>query len=228
MAKMRALGTALYYLPTYDSVDVPTEIGAISSIGEIACDSDELDVTALDSAGNYREFIQGFRDSGEVTLTGFHDTTETGQATCRTLYGTGATGYFWIVFPDMSIVAFTAYVKAYAAGAFEVDGAVGFGATLRVTGYAQVIAMKAAVAQSIAAGNPATVDSTTTVAYGVPLYQWYDNNTNDYVTPNIIAGENNATYTTAALAAGTYYYFCLCKTANHRGGYSQIHVITVT
>ena len=227
MDKMRALGTALYYLPTYDSVDVPTEIGAISSIGEIACDSDELDVTSLDSAGNYREFIQGFRDSGEVTLTGFHDTAVAGQATCRTLYGTGATGYWWILFPDMTAVAFTAYVKGYAAGAAEVDGAVGFGATLRITGYVQVFSIKAAVAQTIAAGNTVTVDATTTVAYGTPIYAWYSNNSNDYDTPTDLTTAT-ATYTSGALGAGTYYYFCDVSSTNHRAVHSQIHVITVT
>jgi predicted secreted protein len=227
MSKMRALGTALYCLPTYDDVGAITEVGALSSIGEISLDSDELDVTTLDSTGGYREFLQGFKDSGEVTLAGFHDSTEAGQGAMRTLYGSAATNYFWIMFPDRTVVAFTAYVKGYTAGAFEVDGAVGFGATLRVTGSVQVFAIKPAVAQSKTAGQTATMDSTTKVAVGTPVYQWYSNATNDYVTPDIIAGQTNATYTTAALAAGTYYYMCLVSSTNHRPTYSQIHVITV-
>ena len=39
-----------------------------------------------------------------------------------------------ITFPDGTIVAFNGYVKAHTIGAAEVDGAVGFGAVLRVTG----------------------------------------------------------------------------------------------
>jgi predicted phosphoribosyltransferase len=39
-----------------------------------------------------------------------------------------------VVFPDGSCATFSAMVKGYTVGAAEVDGAVGFGAVLRVTG----------------------------------------------------------------------------------------------
>jgi predicted secreted protein len=227
MAKMRGLGTSFSYLPTYDSVAAVTVVGALTSIGEISPDSDELDVTALDSTGGYREFLQGFKDSGEVSLTGYHDATVTGQATMRTLYGSGATGYFWVTFSDQTTVAFTAYLKGYTAGSADVDGVVGFGAVLRITGLVQIITTKAAVAQAKAAGQTATMDSTATAYTGAPSYQWYSNNENNYATPTIIAGATSATYTTGALGAGTYYYFCVVTVANYRAVNSQIHVITV-
>lgn len=109
-------------------------VGRLTSVGEIAPDSEELDVTTLDSAGGYREFIQGYRDSGVVELTGFHEKGNAGQAALRAAYDGGTVGSVQVDFPDGTQVSFRAFVKSYTLGAAEVDGAVGFGAELRVTG----------------------------------------------------------------------------------------------
>jgi predicted secreted protein len=127
MAKIRALGTAI----TFNAQTV----GSISSISEVAPDSDELDVTTLDSTGGYREFLQGFKDGGECTLTGFYDSGDAGQAAIITGYGTGDIDATVITLPAAAgTVSFNSYVKSYAIGAAEVDGAVGFSGTLRITG----------------------------------------------------------------------------------------------
>jgi predicted secreted protein len=126
MAKIRALGTTI----SFNS----QAIGGMSSIGDVSVNSDELDVTSLDSASGYREFLQGFKDSGEVTLTGFHKKTDAGQVALRTGYGTGDIDATLITFPDSVTVGFNAYVKGYTIGPAEVDGAVGFSAVLRITG----------------------------------------------------------------------------------------------
>lgn len=228
MAKVRGLGASISHLTAYDSVATPTVIGALTSIGEISPDSEELDATCLDSASGYREFLQGFKDSGELTLTGYHDAENAGQTLCRTLYGTGASGYYWIEFSDGAQVIFTAYLKSYTAGSADVDGLVGFGATLRITGLVQIIAIKDAVAQTKADSETATMDSTATAFTGTPTYQWYSNDENNYTMPTEITGATSATYTTPALSEGTYYYFCVVTVANYREVYSQIHVITVT
>jgi predicted secreted protein len=228
MAKIRALGTTLSHLAAYNSVGSPDVIGSLTSIGGISLDSDELDVTALDSTGGYREFIQGFKDSGEITLVGFHNAADASQVACRTLYGSGAKEYWWISFPDTTTVAFTAYVKGYTAGPAEVDGAVGFGLTLRVSGLVQVLTIKSAVAQSKTDGQTATMDSTAVAFTGTPTYQWYSNDENNYDSATIAAGETSATYTTGALSAGTYYYFCVVSVTGYRAVNSEIHVITVT
>ena len=109
-------------------------VGKLTGVGEIAPESEELDVTTLDSAGGYREFIQGYRDSGTVELTGFHEKGNAGQAALRAAYDSGAAGSVEVSFPDGTVVSFRAFVKGYTLGAAEVDGAVGFGAVLRVTG----------------------------------------------------------------------------------------------
>lgn len=127
MAKTRALGTTI----TFNA----KTIGSLTSIGEITPDSEELDATALDSTGGYREFLQGFKDSGEVTLSGYYNKTDLGQQELITGYGTGERKSVVISFPNSSGGAsFSAYVKSFTLGAADVDGIVGFGATLRISG----------------------------------------------------------------------------------------------
>lgn len=126
MAKSRALGTTI----TFNA----KAVGALTSIGEITPESEELDATTLDSAGGYREYLQGFKDSGEVSLTGYLLKGDVGQVELRTGYGTGDIDPVVITFPDGTIVNFNAYVKSYSMGAADVDGIVGFAATLRISG----------------------------------------------------------------------------------------------
>lgn len=126
MPKVRALGTTI----TFNA----KAIGGLTSIGEITPDSEELDATTLDSAGGYREFLQGFKDSGELPLSGFLVKADLGQAELRTGYGSGDIDQTVITFPDSTTATFNAYVKSYTIGAADVDGIVGFGATLRISG----------------------------------------------------------------------------------------------
>ncbi len=127
MAKTRALGTTI----TFNA----KTIGALTSIGEITPDSEELDATTLDSQGGYREFLQGFKDSGEVTLSGYYNKADAGQQELITGYGNGEVKAVVITFPNSNGGAsFQAYVKSFTLGAADVDGIVGFGATLRISG----------------------------------------------------------------------------------------------
>ena len=103
MAKTRALGTTI----TFDA----KTIGSLTSIGEVTPDSEELDATALDSLDGYREFLQGFKDSGEVTLSGYYNKTDLGQQALISGYGTGLVKDVAIVFPSSAGGAtFQAYV----------------------------------------------------------------------------------------------------------------------
>jgi predicted secreted protein len=136
MAASKALGTTFKFTPSGGS---EITVGKLTSIGEVSPDSSEIDVTTLDSANGYREFIQGLKDSGEIALAGFHDSADTGQTGMRTAFGTGAVGAAVITFPDNTTVSFNAFVKGHTIGAAEVDGAVGFGATLRITGAITVV-----------------------------------------------------------------------------------------
>lgn len=132
MAKTKALNTII----TFGG----TPIASLNSIGEVAVTADELDATTLDSSGGYREFIQGFKDSGELTLSGYLNKGDAGQIALRSNFATGTLTATIITFPDSSTVSFDSFVKGFSVGAAEVDGIVGFGATLRISGAVTVAA----------------------------------------------------------------------------------------
>jgi len=227
MPKTKALGTTLSYLPTYDSVAAVKLIGALTSVGEIAPTSDEIDVTTLDSVA--KEFIQGARDSGEVPIAGFHVLEDAGQVQMRTLFTSGDVGYFWATFPDNTYVIFSAIVKGHKVGAADTSGAVGFGASLRVTGPVQIIAPKLPVAKAATVGAvTGTMDSTAT-AKGAPAYQWYSSATNTNVGGTIIGGAISATFAIPAdMDAGVHYFYCVVTVAGYRPVPSAVHVVTAT
>ena len=133
----RAYGTTFSFTP---AGGVKTAVGRLSAVGELTADSEVLDVTTLDSTGGWRESMQGFRDAGELSLKGYHDQSDAGQAALRAAYLTGAAGEAEIAFPDGCAVRFNAFVKSHSLGAAEVDGAIGFGAVLRVSGAVAVSA----------------------------------------------------------------------------------------
>lgn len=131
MAATKSQGTTLKFTPAGGS---QVAVGRLSSVGEIQSDSDELDVTTLESEGGYREYIQGLRDCGEVELTGYHDAGDAGQKAIRNAYAGGKSGAFLVEFPDGSKVNFSGFVKSHTIGSAEVDGAIGFGAVVRISG----------------------------------------------------------------------------------------------
>lgn len=126
------IGTTITYTKSGTGSTAVT-IGSLTSIGELSPTADELDVTTLDSTGGYREFVVGFKDSGEVTLTGYHKD-DAGQKAARTAFNNNETGEFVITFSDGATFTFDGFFKGYTVGSVEVDGAVGFGATIRVSG----------------------------------------------------------------------------------------------
>ena len=122
----KSLGTTF----TYNDVLV----GTLSSISEISCDSEMIDVTTLDSPDGCRRFIPGVKDAGEIRLSGFHVKDEAGQSALREAYDSGSCFSACITFPDGMQATFPAYVKAHALGAAQVDGAIQFTCVLRANG----------------------------------------------------------------------------------------------
>lgn len=124
-------GTTMKFTPDGGTA---VSIGKLTKVGEIAPEAEEVDVTTLDSTGGYREYMQGWRDAGTIAVNGFFDSGNAGQTALRTAFDNGKAGAFEVSFADGSKAAFSAFVKKYAIGAAEVDGAVGFLAQLRVSG----------------------------------------------------------------------------------------------
>ncbi len=116
---------------------VPAVVCGLTSIGELNLTADQIDVTTLDSPDNYREFVSGFKDGGEVSFEGYFDPTDaTGQVEIHKLFESGEQGPFVIEFPAAMKTkwGFDGIVTAVAIGGAELDGAIGFNATIKISG----------------------------------------------------------------------------------------------
>lgn len=129
--KSRSVGTRL----KIGSGNTAKEVGGVTSINGISVSAEEIDVTAFDNADNYREFLQGFKDGGEVPVGGFLDGADDGQDELYTLLESGTVTPMSIVFPQAigKTWSFNAFVKEFTTQA-DIDGAIEFNATLRVSG----------------------------------------------------------------------------------------------
>ena len=111
-------------------------IADITSVGSPTLSRDSIDVTTHDSADGFREFIGGLKDGGEVAIEGVYVPTDDGQAQLIThLKSDTADGVaaLTLVLADDSDWAFNAICTAYE-NASPHDDALGFSATLKVTG----------------------------------------------------------------------------------------------
>lgn len=131
MAISNSQGTTLKFTPDGGT---QVNVGRLTSVGEIQPEAEEIDITTLDSTDGYREFMQGFRDSGEVQLSGYHDGADAGQSALREAFASGKSGAFVVTFPDGCTVTFSGFVRSHTIGSAEVDGAIGFGAVVRISG----------------------------------------------------------------------------------------------
>lgn len=110
-------------------------IGDLSSIGSPSITQEEIDVTTLDSEGGYREFIAGFKDAGEVPISGFFVPSDQGQAAVYTTLESGDVEDFEVIYPPKlgASWSFPGIVTAYNVTT-ETEEAIGFEATIRVSG----------------------------------------------------------------------------------------------
>lgn len=110
-------------------------ISDLSSIGSPSITQEELDVTTLDSEGGYREFIAGFKDPGEVAVSGFFVPSDAGQAAVYAALESGDIQNFEIIYPPQlgASWSFQGIVTAFNVTS-ETEEAIGFEATIRVSG----------------------------------------------------------------------------------------------
>ena len=112
-------------------------VGGLTNIKSPEKSADTIEVTTLDSASGYRDYIQGFKEGGEVEITGFYDTSYTGQSNVDTAYESGTTDTYIITFPPSlgGTFTFTGIVTKLAGpGEANVDDPLGFSATIKVLG----------------------------------------------------------------------------------------------
>lgn len=117
------------------SGDTQVAVAHLSNIGGPNQSKESIDVTALDSTSGYREFIDGFKDGGEVSLQGFFDYEDDGQNSVYAAFDTGGLEYFTIEFPARigAKWTFSGVVTAFEITS-EVGNAIGFSATVKVSG----------------------------------------------------------------------------------------------
>ena len=125
MAKIRSFGTA---------ITVATNaVGGLTEINNGGTEANIIEVTNHGSADNSKEFIGGLKDGGEVSLSGFYDYSDVGQAYIRNNIGGSATCV--LTYSSGSKITFTGIIKSAGEGA-PLDDAVPFSATIKVSGKA--------------------------------------------------------------------------------------------
>jgi hypothetical protein len=115
------------------SPEVFTELAEVVSIGGPNETSEEIDVTHLRSTGGYREFIQSFKDGGEIPMELNMINANTTQQSLRTDFQAGTVRNRRITFPDGTTCTFSAFVKGIGAGA-QVGSKLSSSVTMRVVG----------------------------------------------------------------------------------------------
>lgn len=114
----------------------PVEIGGLTSIGGIEITAETMDVTTLESEGAYREFIQTWKDGGEVPLEGYFEPENEGQLAMEDSLDSGEVEDYKITFPTKPKAEwiFKGVVTAFKVGDAELDGAIAFSTTIKVSG----------------------------------------------------------------------------------------------
>lgn len=109
------------------------KIANLTSIGEIGVESEEIDTTDLDSPDNYKEFIAGSKDAGEVSLAG-NIKDESNVEKMLALAESQSVEEWTVTYPSGAKWEFKAFVKSFKDGEKTTDGLATFTATLRISG----------------------------------------------------------------------------------------------
>ena len=113
-----------------------TVICEIENISGPEVTADEIDVTTHCSPDQFREYIQGLKDGGSVTITGNLDTSDPGQvAVLNSLMNSEPADTYKITFPDGLAAewSFSGFATSFSTEAPH-DGKVPVEATIKVTG----------------------------------------------------------------------------------------------
>jgi hypothetical protein len=135
--------------PTY------TEVAQISSIGSITISSDETEVTTLDNVDGFKEFLQTFKDAGELPITIIWDPTLPTHGTATgglwALFVSGETRPMQIEFPikpTAYVASFDGFVKTFPTPALTPADALTAEVSIRVSGTVDLAAKPAAAVRA--------------------------------------------------------------------------------
>lgn len=114
-----------------------TAIAELKSIGGIKMSVDKIDVTSFDSDDGFKEFKPGMFDGGSIDIEGFFLPSDTaGQYAMHTDFLARTIREAIITFPTAMATTWTfnGYITAYENTDATTDGAIGFKATIGITG----------------------------------------------------------------------------------------------
>ena len=128
----RTMGTTLTKKKANDEQE-DLRIANLTSIGEIGVESEEIDATDLDSPDNYKEFIAGSKDAGEVSLAG-NIKEESNVEKMLALAESQSMEEWEVTYPSGATWVFSGFVKSFKDGEKTPDGLATFSATIRISG----------------------------------------------------------------------------------------------
>lgn len=109
-------------------------IAGLTSINGVSLSAETLDATTLTSYGGYREFIGGFKDGGEVSISGYFEPDDTdGQVAAYNEFENGDAIPFVILYPQGASWGFNGVVTGFNTSA-DLEDLIGFEATIKVSG----------------------------------------------------------------------------------------------
>lgn len=128
----RTMGTTLTKGKSGDELE-DLKIANLTSIGEIGVESEEIDATDLDSPDNYKEFIAGSKDAGEVSIAG-NIKDESNVEKMLALAESQSIEKWTVTYPSGAKWVFNAFIKSFKDGEKTTDGLATFTASLRISG----------------------------------------------------------------------------------------------
>lgn len=132
MSATRTMGTTLTKKQS-GSETTDLKVANLTSIGEIGVESEEIDATDLDSPDNYKEFIAGSKDAGELSLAG-NIKDESNVEKMLALAESQSMEQWEVTYPSGAKWSFSGFVKSFKDGEKTPDGLATFSATIRISG----------------------------------------------------------------------------------------------
>jgi predicted secreted protein len=114
-----------------------TSIGVLTSIKAPEKSADTVETTTLDSSDGFKTFLQGMRDGGEMTASGYFDVSDTGQIAMNTAIEAGTVDAYTITYPagmGSPTFTFNGIVTKFVVGEANLEDAVTFEVTLKISG----------------------------------------------------------------------------------------------
>lgn len=164
-------------------------IAGLTSISAPPKTADTLDTTTLDNADNYRSFTGGFKDGGEVSISGYFEPGDAGQIALDTAFEAGGVTNFQIIFPAEIGAAWTfnGVVTAFTGGNADLEELLAFEATIKVSG-------KPVLGTSASAG----LSALSLTGTGGTLSPTFNASLRDYIFDGVTASSITVTATAAS------------------------------